>query len=281
MPPTLADLQTAISELRTNLHESGPIRFKNKAFTGHLINYLEANVDDILDAITESSTLETESTTACNSQFIRVPRNPDRVILYLAAEEWAILEETLRMDSESSHFEPEERRRILNALNSVGVVSGMEVKFEPSLPTLDQIALAEGYAGHRANGGDYSQALKSVRFLPVRFGTEEIAVAVVTARVTPDLVNQTHFLEALKRAVTDWVCDTEAGRSLLEFSSGNLNIGDLASHGIDEPLAQRLATHGIHDLNIDDLLAHHRWQAWLFEEGLLRVIPDEEAETGS
>lgn len=281
MPPNISDLQTAIGELRSTISESGPRRFTNRHLAGRLIHYLEANIDDIQDAITVDPPLECESTMPTPGSLLQTrPPKPHVVLLYLTADDWEILEDTIRMDCESKNLEPQERRRIQAAFDSIGVVRGMEIRFEPNPPDGgDPLPL-----GNKADQGTkVDDGLKSVRFLPVRIGTDEIVVAVVEARVIPDLVDQTRFLEALQRAVTDWARNTEGGRHLRQFSSADLNIGDLASHGIDEQLSERLSSEGIHDLDIDELLAQYSGQRWLYDMGLLseEINPDDNSDSVS
>tara|TARA_B100001057_G_scaffold223290_1_gene223582 strand:- start:174 stop:677 length:504 start_codon:yes stop_codon:yes gene_type:complete len=69
-----------------------------------------------------------------------------------------------------------------------------------------------------------------VRFVAPRY--EDPRYAIITAIVTnPDLKEETNFLAELRRAVTEWVKTTEDGRACYEYAGGDLNIGDLLSHG--------------------------------------------------
>jgi len=67
-------------------------------------------------------------------------------------------------------------------------------------------------------------------------------------------------IDAIEAAVTEWVRTTSEGRHAWEISVHDLNIGDLASHGVDG-LLPFLRQHGILDL------------AFLYVGGIDDVVP--------
>jgi len=63
-----------------------------------------------------------------------------------------------------------------------------------------------------------------------------------------DWVSSDAIMQALERAVREWVTNTREGKRLWSDSVEDLNIGDLASHGIDG-LRPFLKKHGIVTMN--------------------------------
>jgi hypothetical protein len=283
MPPTQADLKSSIAEFRAIIFETGPRRFGDKHLAAQLVNYLEANLEDIEEALAEGAYPETGipgSTSGGHDQ--TTPRSPNVSLLYLSSEDWEIIEDSLRKMCLSQTIEPEERARIRTAFESIGIVRGLEIQFEELKKAIEGDPPVERLLQSEANPQDGFQA---VRFLPLRLEKDETAVAVVSARVPPNLTNESNFLESLIRATTEWTRDTPSGRSLLEFACGDLNIGDLASHGIDEQLSERLAVEGIHEFNIEALFLENRGQSWFYDLVLVSEIPEADdqanAETGA
>lgn len=78
-------------------------------------------------------------------------------------------------------------------------------------------------------------------------------VAHVTAAVTDKtLTGDAKFLEALQRAVTNWINGTENGKNAWRRSCSDLNISDLLNEmPLDDSLLSLLADEGIFDLHID------------------------------
>lgn len=258
---TLADLENTIGELRATIIQSGPRRFTKPNLANRLINFLQANMDEILEDITETGLREM---TGLLPTLHSRAGGSGVVLLYLLASDWDILEETLRMDCESKNVDPELRLRIQSAFDAIQIVRGIEISFE---------AIAQAALETKTE-----DALRRVHFLPVRIGKEEVAVAVVSARVTPELFDQSRFLDQLKRAVIDWTRTTEAGRSLRERTRDDLNIGDLASHGIDAELGRLLSERGIHDLHLDEWSSPYPHQAWGYDT---RLLDEDYVEEGS
>lgn len=57
----------------------------------------------------------------------------------------------------------------------------------------------------------------------------------------------------IRRAVTQWVKETDEGQRVFNYAGEDLNIGDLASHATDT-LQPFLAAEGIFDFTITDLV---------------------------
>lgn len=84
---------------------------------------------------------------------------------------------------------------------------------------------------------------------------------------TENLQNEEEVLEALERAVTEWVETTPEGREAWEDSCEDFNIGDFCCQE-DPQLQDCLKTHGIHsvetrfelvesqEISYDRILAH-------------------------
>lgn len=59
-------------------------------------------------------------------------------------------------------------------------------------------------------------------------------------------ISHEQALEALIAAITDWINETQDGKDVFHASSGDLNIGDMASYSaFDETLQPFLQRHGI------------------------------------
>jgi hypothetical protein len=55
--------------------------------------------------------------------------------------------------------------------------------------------------------------------------------------------------ESLREVVTAWVRETDSGKAVWEYSGGDLNIGDIASHD-ERGFAKYTELHGIKDFRV-------------------------------
>lgn len=82
---------------------------------------------------------------------------------------------------------------------------------------------------------------------------EKIDAAAGATFKTNNAVTTEEAEVAIRRAVTQWVKETDDGRRVYAYANDDLNIGDLASHGIDT-LKPFLEAEGIFDFTITDLV---------------------------
>jgi hypothetical protein len=102
---------------------------------------------------------------------------------------------------------------------------------------------------------------------PWEHGTVAVVEATVeTAKLEaalqlPHVSNETEaLLEMIKRAVTRWVNETDAGRAAWENSSEDFNVGDLSNEIGDKELTARLLEEGVVSLDIETHGTAHDWQ---------------------
>lgn len=86
-------------------------------------------------------------------------------------------------------------------------------------------------------------------YVVIRESNEESTVAIVKAKVKPEVDHTQDFVAAVKRAVTKWA-KTKPGEHAMEDSSHDFNIGDLAGCERDPQLITALATEGIANMEI-------------------------------
>lgn len=96
------------------------------------------------------------------------------------------------------------------------------------------------------------QGAHNVRFVVRRESIKENTFAVVSAVVKDEkLRKEKHFLEQLRKAITEWVKTTKDGKEAWEASSEDFNVGDLVDHTMCESFLDILqGKYGIRDLHI-------------------------------
>lgn len=114
-----------------------------------------------------------------------------------------------------------------------------------------------------------------MKFTVIRNDPDEITFALVTANVNQIVLgNETDFLNALTRAISDWVKTSDAGKMAWENSSEDFNVGDL-SHWTDElSLKKCLEKEGITELNIDINSKNMASTEWMYDTVLADVDDD-------
>lgn len=110
----------------------------------------------------------------------------------------------------------------------------------------------------------------NVEFLVVRVSTSELTFAKVMATVTDEnLTHEANFLGALRKALTQWACDTEEGRMAWKQSSYDFNVGDLAGEVGAESMQPCLEKVGIKRINIGIETSDNRCVAWNYDTVLV------------
>lgn len=91
-----------------------------------------------------------------------------------------------------------------------------------------------------------------VEFHAHRASYDESTYAVVTAQVgDARLRGESAFLDALTKALSRWVRETETGQEAWEESSHDFNVGDLSNYYSDPSLTPILTDEGIVNLHIE------------------------------
>lgn len=83
-----------------------------------------------------------------------------------------------------------------------------------------------------------------------RTGMDRMVIYRMEIAEASPVQNSRDALLALKKGVTEWVRTTEEGRRLWEYSSEDLNIGDLASYLEDASLLECLKRRGIEGIDL-------------------------------
>lgn len=110
----------------------------------------------------------------------------------------------------------------------------------------------------------------NIEFLVVRASTSELTFARVMATVTDErLMREFTFIDALKKALTQWACDTEEGRKAWKQSSYDFNVGDLAGEVGAESMQPYLEKVGIKRINIGIETHDNRCVAWNYDTVLV------------
>jgi hypothetical protein len=95
------------------------------------------------------------------------------------------------------------------------------------------------------------------------------SVANVTANVINEsLLDNSKFLEALIRAITNWMKCTDKGKKAFEYSSEDFNIGDLSSYLEDANLKGLLYEQGISDLTVSIYTCAESNPNWVYDTHL-------------
>lgn len=82
-------------------------------------------------------------------------------------------------------------------------------------------------------------------------GGEITTIAVVSARRTEKVTDISSLRDAITRAVTRWMGETEDGRGAWDYSGDDFNIGDLGSYLDHDPLLGGcLFPEGVIDLHV-------------------------------
>jgi hypothetical protein len=106
------------------------------------------------------------------------------------------------------------------------------------------------------------------KFIIMRSG--EATWAEVTAMVNdPLLVEEEPFLEALKRAITNWVKTTPEGKKAWLDSSRDFNVGDLSFNSHDPQLVEYLKAEGIEELAVDPYNKMDLAEDWVYDTVLV------------
>ena len=79
-----------------------------------------------------------------------------------------------------------------------------------------------------------------VQTVLMRASHKETTGAIVSCEQTQDVNTVEKMLERIKNAVTDWIKVTKAGMEMWEYSSEDLNIGDLSTGYTDKDLQKFL-----------------------------------------
>lgn len=114
--------------------------------------------------------------------------------------------------------------------------------------------------------------IMKVTFLVPRESVDETTIAVVEVSVEPrdnenSLTIMENFFQALRRAITNWVNDTDEGKREWENSSRDFNVGDLSSLlPLPSSLKKYLRKEGIHSISINIHSSGHA--SWCFDDVL-------------
>ncbi len=78
------------------------------------------------------------------------------------------------------------------------------------------------------------KALKVLRYVVYRQeGLRIDPIVLVTASVTPAIIDDEDLVKTISNGVTKWVRATKEGRELYEYAGTDMNLGDLAGHESD------------------------------------------------
>lgn len=115
-------------------------------------------------------------------------------------------------------------------------------------------------------------------FVVVRDSTEEATFGVVTAEVgKKKLLVEGYFLEALRKAITRWVRNTEEGAKAWMASSEDFNLGDLSCQDTrfcrltkaGSDLGRELAKVSIFNLRVEVICTEHGCKFWCYDTVLV------------
>lgn len=113
--------------------------------------------------------------------------------------------------------------------------------------------------------------MKRVQTVLMRASHEETTGAIVSCKETKDMPSVTKMLEAIRKAVTDWVKVTKSGQSSWTESSKDFNIGDLSFCFSDKDLKKFLHRYGILDLEIWTFMSLEKSGGWTYDTVLVDI----------
>lgn len=114
-------------------------------------------------------------------------------------------------------------------------------------------------------------------FVVKRNSCEETTLAMVYAEVnSKKLLDENHFLDALQKAITNWVRTTDDGKDAWLESCKDFNVGDLSQQRIFEgsSLWDKLLEVGIRNLRIETLCHTSLCQSWTYDTVLADLEDD-------
>jgi NifB/MoaA-like Fe-S oxidoreductase len=119
-------------------------------------------------------------------------------------------------------------------------------------------------------------------FVVKRSSGEELTFAIVSGKVSKAFILQhkaqepdAAVLQMVRRAVTAWVKQTDAGREAWEYSGGDLNIGDLMGHiDTDKELNKLLEAAGFEELSIEGSSSESVSDRWTYDTVLVEDPPE-------
>ena len=92
--------------------------------------------------------------------------------------------------------------------------------------------------------------MKRVKTVVMRDSRDETTGAIVSCRESKNVTSALKMLEAIRKAVTDWVKVSKNGQTAWAASSEDFNFGDLSFCFTDSDLKKFLHRYGIVDLNV-------------------------------
>jgi len=118
--------------------------------------------------------------------------------------------------------------------------------------------------------------LRDFHFVVQRDG--ESTFCIVRAQTKDQIESEGQLLEAIQRAVTDWIDNTEEGKAAFRERGWGLNVGDLASYLGDDYLKAALKDRGVEYLKMETQFGTELEGCWDFDTYLYGVggFPDED-----
>lgn len=111
----------------------------------------------------------------------------------------------------------------------------------------------------------------------LRNSGDEITFADVSCQTDREMTD-TELREAVSKAVSEWIAETEDGKKAWEYSCEDFNIGDLACRGIDDDLKEKLEKVGVYELHISTHSFEANWPTpWSYDD-ILGESPEEDEE---
>jgi hypothetical protein len=94
------------------------------------------------------------------------------------------------------------------------------------------------------------KTLKKTKGIAIPFARDNRYVVIVN--VESEYNSTKDIIQALKKSLTEWVNETQAGRDAWEYTVEDFNISDLIDVGIGDDIKNFLCKNGIHKLTFLD-----------------------------